>query len=389
MSTKKTRREFLKTSLKASLAIPLLPTGLYGCNSSKEKKETVAQQESKKLNILILGGTSFLGPHQIAYALERGHSVSIFTRGKTKPRIHTALFDKVEHLIGDRNDNLSALENRKWDAVIDNSGRQVEWTKKTAELLKDTCGMYMYTSSIGVYYPYVKANYTEDDPVVLEVPEDATTDERYEYDYGVMKANSELVAAEHFGKDRTIVVRPTYMVGPGDRTDRFLHWPLRLSKPGEVLVTGKATDRVQYADIRDISEFMIRLLENKSSGIFNATGPAETQTVMEFVKEASIAFEVEHSYTAIDNYEFLRTNNILYSIPWVMPTDDHLGTAGMSTKKILEYGMTYRPLQQTVKDTYDWWYSDAVDESRRTDYMANDNALINREAELLNAWKQR
>ncbi|MDT0558715.1 NAD-dependent epimerase/dehydratase family protein [Ichthyenterobacterium sp. W332] len=389
MSTKKSRREFLITSLKASLAVPLLSSGLYACNSATKTKTDATESKSKKLNILILGGTSFLGPHQIAYALDRGHSVSIFTRGKTIPKVRTEVFDKVEHLIGDRNDNLKALENRKWDAVIDNSGRQVDWTRKTAELLKDNCELYMYTSSVGVYYPYVKERYTESDSVVLKVPEDATEIERYEYDYGVMKANSELVAAEHFGNDRTIVVRPTYMIGPGDRTDRFMHWPIRLSQPGEVLVPGKSNDAVQYIDIRDAAEFMIRLLEDKKSGIYNATGPKQSQNILDFVKEANTAFNIDHNYVSIDDYEFLEKNEIYFSIPWIMPTPDHLGSAGMSTEKVINNGMTYRFLKQTVKDTHDWWNSDAVDAKRRDDYMANADTLLNKEAKLLDAWKKR
>lgn len=176
------------------------------------------------------------------------------------------------------------------------------------------------------------------------------------------------------------------MVGPGDRTDRFMHWPLRLSKPGEVLVPGKITDRVQYADIRDIAEFMIRLLEDRKSGIFNAVGPKETQHVLEFVKEASTVFEAKHTYTMVDDYQFLEQNEIFFSIPWVIPNKDHLGTAGMSTEKIVANGMTYRSLEQTIKDTYDWWHSDAVEKERRENYASNTNSLINREQDLLKSW---
>ena len=121
------------------------------------------------MKILILGGTSFLGPHQIAYALERGHEVSIFTRGKTQPTIFKELFNQVEHLIGDREDNLEALKGRNWDAVIDNSGRKVEWTQATAQLLKDHVGYYTYTSTVSVFYPYYKADAREDWPLVMKV----------------------------------------------------------------------------------------------------------------------------------------------------------------------------------------------------------------------------
>ncbi|WP_353777552.1 NAD-dependent epimerase/dehydratase family protein [Winogradskyella sp. 3972H.M.0a.05] len=395
MSIKKTRREFLKVSAKASMALPLLSTGFYSCNSKSGEKKEVAKAKKKKLNILILGGTSFLGPHQIAYALGRGHSITTFTRGKTKPTIYTELFDNVESLVGDRENDLKALENRKWDAVIDNSGRKVEWTRKTAELLNHSCKLYLYVSSTGVFYPYVNSDFTETSKVALTVPDDATDNERYEYDYGVMKANSELIAAEYFGPSRTIVVRPTYMLGPADRTDRFVHWPIRLSVAGamyfskEVLVPGKPDDPVQYVDVRDAAEFMIRLIEDENAGTYNVVGPSQPQGMLDFVNETAAAFGVDHKIVSIDDYDFLEKNEIYYSIPWIMPTDDHYGTARINNSKAKANGLTYRPLKQTVKDTKDWWVSDAVSETRRKNYLTNPNSLHNREASLLEAWKNR
>lgn len=257
-----TRRQFIEKGVKFGIALPLVSSSLLACNFNEEKREEVTENSSKKLNILILGGTSFLGPHQIAYALGRGHSVTTFTRGKTKPTIHQELFKNVTSLVGDRNNDLSALETGTWDVVIDNSGRDVEWTKNSAELLKDRTNLYLYTSSTGVYYPYLTKNIKEDTKVLLEEPETLEDEEmRIEYWYGVMKSNSELAARNAYGDDRTIVVRPTYMFGPADKTNRFIHWPLRLSKGGEVFVPGKDEDPVQYIDVRDVAEFMIRLIE--------------------------------------------------------------------------------------------------------------------------------
>jgi 2'-hydroxyisoflavone reductase len=193
MFSKKSRREFIELSVKSGLAIPVIGSGLLSCTSSNKKSDE--DESNSKLNILILGGTSFLGPHQIAYALNRGHSISTFTRGKTEPTVHQGIFDKVERLIGDRENNLKALMDRKWDAVIDNSGHKVEWTEKTAELLKDNVGLYLYTSSTGVYYPYRTGNIREDQELVLEEPEGIEDEEmKIEYRYGVMKSNSEIAA---------------------------------------------------------------------------------------------------------------------------------------------------------------------------------------------------
>ena len=388
MKTSHSRRKFIKKGTLASLAIPILGSSLLSCQSNEKKEPDTSQGSNKKLNILILGGTSFLGPHQIAYAISRGHNVSTFTRGKTIPTINTEAFKHVEQLIGDRKDNLKALENRKWDVVIDNSGRQVQWTKDTAQLLKDNVGLYMYTSSTGVYFPYKGSHITEDTKLILKMPEGLTEDQAYEQEYGVMKGNSELAAINAFGKERSIIVRPTYMIGPGDKTNRFVHWPLRLKKGGEVLVPGKKDDLVQYIDVRDVAEWYIRLAENKQFGTYNAAGPKETQTIKQFVTEAAKAFDVESSFTLVDDYEFLKSNNLFFAIPWLMADGDHYGSARIAHQKAMQTGLTYRPLLDTIKDTYNWWTSTAVDQDRKEKYHNNTQTLINREKELLISWKK-
>ena len=327
MKTSNSRRQFIKKGALASIAIPILGSSVISCNTATKKEDNSTQNTNKKLNILILGGTSFLGPHQIAYAISRGHKVATFTRGKTIPKINTEAFKNVEQLIGDRENNLKALENRSWDIVIDNSGRQVKWTKDTANLLKDNVGMYMYTSSTGVYYPYRTNDIKEDTKLVLEMPEGLTEDEQYEQEYGVMKGNSELAAIEAFGIERSIIIRPTYMIGPGDRTDRFVHWPNRLAKGGEVLVPGKKEDPVQYMDIRDVAEWMIRMAENKQHGTYNAVGPKNTQTMQQFVSEAAQSFDAQSNFVMVDDYEFLLANKVYYAVPWVNPVGDNYGSS--------------------------------------------------------------
>ncbi|WP_299114916.1 NAD-dependent epimerase/dehydratase family protein [uncultured Winogradskyella sp.] len=388
MKAKHTRREFISKTTLATIGIPLLGSTLLSCIEENKTQTEVSNLTDKKLKILILGGTSYLGPHQVAYAIGRGHSVSIFTRGKTKPKLHKEAFKKVEHLIGDREDNLTALENRKWDVVIDNSGRKVQWAKDTANLLKDNVGMYMYTSSTGVYYPYLNNSISTKTPLVLSLPTGITDDEKYEHEYGIMKANSELEAMKVFGKDRFVAIRPTYMLGPGDRTDRFLHWPLRLSKGGEILVPGKKEDLVQYVDVRDVAEWFIRLAENNQAGTYNGVGPKAEQTMLDFVKEASKAFDKSYSFTLVDDYDFLKENNIYYQIPWVMPDEKHYGSARIQNTNAINNGLTFRPLKDTIIDTYNWWNSNIIDLERKEKYETNKNALIAKEKELLTQWSQ-
>jgi 2'-hydroxyisoflavone reductase len=374
------RRAFLAASIKTGLATAMLNPGVRYFSA-------LAEKPSKKLNILILGGTSFLGPHQIAYALERGHSISIFTRGKTKSTIYKELYDQVEQLTGDRKDDLSALKDRTWDAVIDNSGREVDWTQRSAELLKDTCELYMYTSSTGVYYPYINSDFTEESKVLQKEPEVVAEEEKLEYWYGVMKANSELAARKAFGGDRTIVVRPTYMIGPADRSNRFIYWPVRLSRGGDILVPGRDSDKVQYIDVRDVAEWMIRLIEDKKTGIFNAVGPASPQNMMTFIKQAAEVFDVKSNLIQVDDYPFLKAQQIYYIVPWIMQDGKNAGTAMISNEKAKLHGLGFRDLKTSVKDSYDWWYSDAISQELRDKYELDKNSLFAKEIEILEAWK--
>ena len=378
------KRKFIKTGLALGLGLPVLGGNLVSCISKGEGQKSI-----KKLDILILGGTSFLGPNQIAYALSRGHSISTFTRGKTLPTIHKDVFDQVEMLIGDREDNLTALENRKWDVVIDNSGRKTDWTTRTAELLKENAGIYVYISSTGVYYPYLKANLNETDKVLLEDPVDPDYEGPKRPDsYGVMKAKSELETIRVFGEDRSIIIRPTYMVGPGDRTDRFIHWPVRLARGGEILVPGKADDPVQYVDVRDVAEWIIRLAENNASGTYNAVGPANPQTISEFAQEAKKAFDIESNLIQIDDYQFLRENRVSFIIPWIVPEGDYYGSARFDPSKCTSAGLTFRDLKDTVKETYDWWTSDALTQERRDQFEQRPRSVLLREKDILENWKK-
>lgn len=388
MKVSKSRRKFLSTSLKAGAFAGLFSNTLLASETAilSQSLEHVSKS-NHPLNILILGGTSFLGPYQIAYALKRGHSISIFTRGKTIPTVHQNLLKNVEHLIGDRENDLEALKNRKWDAVIDNSGRKVEWTQATAELLKDHVKTYMYTSSTGVFYPYLTDDIKEDTKLVLELPDSMDENQKLEYGYGVMKSNSELAAKQIFGEDRTIVVRPTYMIGPGDRMDRFNYWPVRLDSGGEIMVPGNKFDPVQYIDVRDVAEWMIRLLESNTIGTFNTAGPASKTTMEAFMHGAKASFGVKSSFTWIDNYEFLKKNGVHYIVPWIMPEGENYGSARVNIDLALENGLTFRPLSDTIRDIMHWWNSPVISQERRKNLTDGEKSIMKREKDILKAWK--
>jgi len=378
---KKNRREFLGMGLALGIA-PMLKANPVG------KFIDLCYSENK-LKILILGGTSFLGPHQIAYALERGHEVSIFTRGKTIPKVHADLFSKVEKLVGDREDNLEALKNRKWDVVIDNSGRKTKWTEDTASLLKDNVGLYMYTSSISVYYPYFGDDFSEDRDVVLEIPADADENAKATYEYGVMKATSELAAINNFGADRSIIVRPSLIVGPGDRTDRFPYWLARIEKGGDIIIPGAPNEVVQYIDVRDLAEWMIRLAENKAAGTYNGSGPGWDMTTNAFVHGVHASYNSPVNYIQIDDVDFLEDNQIIGIQPWVIQLPQYKGMSQSDNSKAIAADLQFRTLSQTVSDTKEWWYSDAVTQERRDNILTGERSFMNREKDILEKWRSK
>ena len=384
----KTRRDFLKTAAFSSgiLAVGFVPDNRFPVVQTAGPRQV---RSPAPLKILILGGTSFLGPYQIAYALERGHEISIFTRGRTQPTIHTSLFQHVEHLIGDRADNLTALEGRSWDAVIDNSGHQVAWTRDSAQLLKDNVDLYMYTSSVGVYYPYLTAGIGEDQPLNLVVPPGVTGDRKIEYDYAVMKSLSEIEARNAFGASRTMMIRPTYMIGPGDQSDRFNYWPVRIEKGGDVLVPGKRDDPVQYIDVRDVAGWMIRLLEGRSVGSINAVGPPSVTGMHAFVHGVHAATSSAVSWVTVDNYDFLLEHNVPYVVPWIMPVGENYGSARIIIERSFSNGLTVRPLSDTVQDILQWWHSDIVPAERRSQLHEGENGLMVREPGIITAWRSR
>ena len=377
------RRKFVKKAVQSGAAVSFA-VGALSCSSSTKEQGL----ENGSLNILILGGTSFLGPHQIASALSRGHSVTTFTRGRTLPTVHQDLFDNVTSLVGDRANDLSALETGTWDVVIDNSGHNVEWAKATASLLKDRADLYVFTSSTGVYYPYLGNDIDENTEPLLAEPEGIEDEEmKIEYWYGVMKANSENVVKEHFGEDRSLIIRPTYMIGPGDKSNRFIHWPVRLARGGDILVPGKPDDPVQYADVRDIAEWMIRMVEQKASGTYNGVGPVGPTGMMDFVEKAGEVFDVEKNFVIIDDYEFLKSQHIHHMVPWIMPEGNNYGSARIDNSRGITAGLTFRPLPETVRDTYNWWYSDALSDEIRAEFEDDPENVLNKEREIIETWR--
>lgn len=354
---------------------------------------SVGAQGKKPRRILLLGGTGFIGPHIVHAALARGHQVSMLNRGQREPNQNSGDFAKVEAIRGDRTlpTAYANLAGKKWDVVID-TAQQVPWTREAVAALKGSAGRFMYISSTGVFLPYRTVDIPEDGPVVL-----TDTPPRDPPSYGVMKALSENEVRAGFGS-QALIIRPGYIVGPGDTTDRFTYWPVRVARGGDVPVPGRKGDFVQYIDVRDLAEWMVRVIENDVSGTFNATGPAQKQTLAQFVEGLRPLAKTPLTYTFIEDYEWLKKYplrkgrngeniGITYSVPWVMSEGDELGHTQISVRKAVAAGLTFRPLLTTARDTIAWRESDAVPEAlkKQPRYVITPE----QEQALLDAWKAR
>jgi 2'-hydroxyisoflavone reductase len=324
--------------------------------------------------VLVLGGTGFLGPHLVRHAVGRGHRVTIFTRGRRDADLPA----EVVRLKGDRNGDLKSLEGKDWDVVVDDNATNPAWVRLSTKLLKGHTDRYFFTSSTGVYYPYRKRGIDETGPVLLEVID--PTDESAKF--GVAKANCEHVAQTAFGAG-ACVVRPTYIVGPGDTTDRFPYWPQRLARGGEVLAPGRQTDPVQFIDVRDLAEFMVRLIESSRGGIYNVVGPKSELTIRGFLEQARAAIGSDAKLVHIDDYEFLSKHGIEEAIPWAMLKGNDDGMMSIQHERAEAAGLEYRDLAVTVRDTLGWW--NTVPRARRASPKFTISAA--KEAQALAAWR--
>ena len=373
-----TRRRFVELS---GLAVPGLVLSRRLALAAEPAKPPV-----KKLRILILGGTGFTGPHQVDYALARGHAVTLFNRGKAPH----AWPGQVEELIGDRNTgDLKALAGREWDVCIDNPTTLPFWVRDAGRVLHGKVGQYVFISTISVYAS--NAQLADETAAVLAYAGKdpmAETAESVRASagglYGPLKAASEQEAQRQFPGAVTII-RPGLIVGPGDETDRFTYWPVRLARSGEALAPGDGSDPVQFMDARDLAEWTIRMAETRTLGVFNATGPAHTQTMRGMLDGVAAALGADGRITWVSG-RFLAAQQVSpwSDLPvWIPGQGDTAGFARREIGKALSAGLTFRPLATTSVDTLAWFRQQPPERQARL----KAGLTPEREAALLAAWK--
>ena len=338
------------------------------------------------MKLLVLGGTVFLGRHIVDAALVRGHRVTLFNRGRTRPD----LFPDVETLHGERDGKLDALSGRSWDAVIDTCGYVPRIVRQSAQALKNSVGHYTFVSSISVYADTSAPRIDESAPVgtLVDPSVEAITGETY----GPLKALCEAEVRSVLG-DRALIVRPGLLVGPHDPSGRFTYWVRRVADGGDVLAPGDPDVEVQFIDTRDAAAWMVRCAENRIVGVQNMTGPQTRLSMREFLDACRGTLNPDARLVWLSE-KFLLDNGVTpwTEVPLWIPSSDQ-GVLAVSIDKALASGLTFRPLAETLRDTHAWQASADAKRPPPERISAGPKPQIGlapeREAELLAAWQTR
>lgn len=359
MNDRLTRRDLL-TLAAASGASLLLPR-LARAEETPKKGKT----------LLILGGTRFLGPALVEAATAKGWTLTLFNRGKSNPGLFK---DRpIEEIHGDRNveADVKKLSGRKWDAVIDTSGYFPRQVRASMSVLSSQVGQYVFISSISVYTTPMKPGMDETSAVArLAAATDIDAiDKISEGNYGALKLLCE-EAAEKAMPGKTLNIRPGYIVGLRDGSDRFTYWPVRVQKGGEVLAPGRPADPVQFIDVRDLADWTIRMVDAGQNGVYNATGPKDRLGMGTFLETCKTVTGVKATFTWVDEptmKEIGISSDEDFPI-WVSPGSEYGGLGDVSIARALKAGLTFRPLATTVADTLAWWKT--LPEDRRAQMRA-------------------
>jgi 2'-hydroxyisoflavone reductase len=395
ITTDSSRRAFLAQGVGLAAGALLISSagGVFAMPNSDDAKPAAG----KSLRILILGGTGFLGPAVVEAAKARGHSLTLFNRGKTEKRIGT--IDGVEKLFGNRDPNLHSEEKdetspkglsqiedaiasgTKWDAVVDTSGYVPRIVKASAEALAKASDQYVFISTISVY---ANNNVPNEDESGEIAKTDTPTSEDVQQLYGPLKALCEQ-AAEEAMPGRVTNIRPGFIVGRGDPTDRFICWPWRVTQGGEMLVPGTPDTPVQFVDVRDLAEFVVRCIERKTMGVYNVTGPNKGKqdllTQAQFLAASASAAKAIGKTPATPVYApwswletYMQTNNLPVNFGILVPAEgDSAGFAQRNCAKAVAAGLTFRTAADTCADAIAWWPKEVERRTRVGNQMLEDD----------------
>ena len=365
------RRDFLKAGAAGAAVLGVAPAAVYAHGVPR-----------RSLDLLVLGGTGFIGPHMVREALRRGHSVTLFNRGRSNP----GAFPDLETIVGDRNGGLDGLRGRRWDAVIDNSGYVPRHVRDSARLLASGVEHYLFVSTVSVY-----ASFTSDldENGELGRLDDPQEEQVTNASYGPLKALCEQAVRDELGDERCSVLRPTYICGPGDHSDRLTWWPVRAARGGEMLWPGQAGDPIQIIDVRDMAEFTIDSVESRTAGTFNLAIPERSYTMGDLLADCQAISSAGIEPVWVDE-AFVAEARSLQPVQnrgmlpvWHPQRGADALPAQFLTARARDAGLITRPVRETLRDLMAWWRTLPPE---RTDALAA-GMSPEFEAQLLARWR--
>jgi 2'-hydroxyisoflavone reductase len=390
----------VKTDRRRFLELTAAAGGMFALGGAWKRPEATYQglpdlpAAPSPLRILILGGTGLTGPFQVRYALARGHTITVFNRGRRNNRLP----EGVEQLQGDRHlHQVEPLKGKDWDVVIDNPPMFPFWIRDAADVLKGHTRQYVFISTISVYDPKGQTfieegspllQYTGADPLAETVQ---TVGNRFGEMYGPLKAESEKEAVRQYGEAATTIIRPGLIVGPGDESFRFTYWPWRIERGGDIVAPGTGADPVQIIDARDLAEWTIRMVENRATGIYNATGPRSELTMAGMLHgiRAALPGDKELRFVWMP-WEFLKAQQVQpwqEMTTWIPDEDPESVISKTKIDRALAAGLTFRPLADTSVAALQWLSEQPSTDQERIRQRAGLPA--EKEQQVLAAWRTR
>ena len=341
------------------------------------------------MKLLIIGGTRFVGRHLVEAALARHHQVTLFNRGTHSGKAPA----DVETIRGDRNKDLDKLKGRRWDAVVDTCGYLPRTVRASAEALAGSVDSYVFISSQSVYADVSLLGVAETAPLAKLSREqldeanaiDTTGDAsavNYGKMYGGLKALCEQTLEEIL-PGRALIIRPGLIVGPGDYTDRFTYWVVRVARGGEVLAPDSPEREVQFIDVRDLAEWTLRMIEVKAAGVYNASSLPGNMTMGNILDQCKTVSNSDASFTWASEQFLLHEQVAAWSeMPLWLPLEaaPHLrGFMFINSEKAVEAGLSFRLLDDTVNDTLNWWRVNNSDQQLKAGIDADkERALLDK-----------
>lgn len=334
------------------------------------------------MDILVIGGTRFVGRHLVGELLRRDHDLTLFHRGET----NVDLFPRAERILGDRTTDLDTLGDRTWDFVIDTCGYTPEHVELSTEYLGGRTDRYVFISSAAVYEPSTEPGIDESSPVQSQPPSSDTV-EWWHTEYARNKVECEAIVLDTFGESEALIIRPGMVMGPYDPVNFFTYWVLRMYRGGDVIAPPIGDQPLQFIDARDLAAFTADMVDRSIGDVFTVDGPADPLTVRSFLELLRDRYGGGATLHWLEE-DWLAARDLSppwEKLPYWLPGEAAHGYCRMDNSKAIDHGLTFRPTTESADDVLDWYEQEGLAEHQEWTHGLPPNRGLSpeKEAEIL------